>query len=77
MRFVCFLLIYAILSQKLAKKRCLAKNKAKWWEQTKSKCFEGNRQSENFCLTYISDSTPIVKKLYHFEVRVVTGGRGG
>ena len=35
-----------------------------------------NRQSENFCLTYISklDSDPIEKKLWHFEVRVITGG---
>ena len=35
-----------------------------------------NRQNGNFCLTYISklNSDPIEKKLWHFEVRVVTGG---
>ena len=40
------------------------------------KIFKKNRQSENFCLTYISklDSDPIEKKLWHFEVSAVTGG---
>ena len=39
-------------------------------KQTKSNFFGENRQSENFCLTYISklDSDPIEKKLWHFEL---------
>ena len=55
----------------------MAKNKAKMVGNRQNQIvLGGNRQSENFCLTYISklDSAPIEKKLWHFEVSVVTGG---